>query len=228
MWLACTGLAIPGAAQASDCAELTRLDLPNITITAAAPVPAGSFTEPQRASREPQLPRQESNLMIHHVSFGVTDPKRVAHALAEVTGAAAVRAPSPPFPQGAWFVVAGDDRGSLLEILPASAAFAADAPFGLCERPAVFEPVGTHVLVSAVLSQDRIETIARREGWHTQEIEIGLFKIVKLWIDGAVLVEVFPEGEARRYVETFGTAGLPSLDSRLRDLEAKMTRALSG
>lgn len=163
--------------------------------------------------------------MIHHVSFGVADPARVASALAEVTGATAIRAPSPPFPEGAWFVVAGDERGSLLEILPATAAFDADAPLGLCRRRATFEPVGTHVLVSAVLAQDRIERIARREGWRAQEIETGLFKIVKLWIDGAVLVEVFPEGEARRYIETFGSAGLPCLDIRLRDLEAKMTRA---
>lgn len=164
--------------------------------------------------------------MIHHVSFGVTDPARVAHVLAEVTGASAIRAPSPPFPEGAWFVVAGDDRGSLLEILPATAAFDPDAPLGLCWRPATFEPVGTHVLVSAVLGQDEIETIARREGWRAQEVETGLFKIVKLWIDGTVLVEVFPEGEARRYIEAFGIAGLPGLDSRLRDLEAKMTEAL--
>lgn len=165
--------------------------------------------------------------MIHHVSFGVRDPNRAAHVLADLMGATAVRAPAPPFPHGAWLVVAGDDRGSFLEILPATSVFDPHAPLGIRQRPATFEPVTAHVLVSAAVDSEAIQAAAAREGWRTQEVETGLFKIVKLWIDGNVLVEFLAKGEAGRYVEAFGTSGMPSLDRKLRDLEAELAGVLS-
>ena len=165
--------------------------------------------------------------MIHHMSFGVSDPKRVAHVLAELTGATPVRAPSPPFPHRAWFLLAGDDRGSLLELLPATPVLEPDASLGLRQRPATFEPVNAHVLIGAAVGGDEIAAIAGREGWRVQEVETGLFKVVKLWIDGTVLVEMLAKGEAARYVETFGAAGMATLDGTLRELEAKMADVLS-
>lgn len=165
--------------------------------------------------------------MIHHMSFGVREPERVARVLADLMEATAVRAPTPPFPYHAWLVVAGDDRGSFLEILPATSVFDPDAPLGIRQRPAMFEPVTAHVLVSAVVGSEVIMAAAAREGWRTQEVETGLFKIVKLWIDGNVLVEFLAKGEAGRYVEAFGSSGMPSLEGKLRDLEAKLAGALS-
>ena len=165
--------------------------------------------------------------MIHHVSFGVRDPHRVAQVLAELTGATAVRAPTPPFPYDSWLVVAGDAQGSFLEILPATSVFDPDAPLGIRQRPAMFEPVATHVLVSAAVSAEAIQAAAAHDGWRAEEVETGLFKIVKLWIDDNVLVEFLAKGEADRYVETFGPSGMTSLDGKLRDLEAKLAAALS-
>ncbi len=166
--------------------------------------------------------------MIHHVSFGVSDPHRVAHVLAGVTGATAVKAPTPPFPHGAWLVVAGDAQGSFLEILPAGFVFDPNAPLGLSQRPQAFEPAATHVLVSASVTSEEIVAVAAREGWRTQEVETGLFRIVKLWIDRTVLVEFLGRGEAGRYVEAFGASGLPSLDGKLRNLETELAGALAG
>ena len=40
--------------------------------------------------------------MLHHVSFNARDPERVAHVLAALMDAVAVRLPAPPFPKGAW------------------------------------------------------------------------------------------------------------------------------
>jgi hypothetical protein len=166
-------------------------------------------------------------MMIHHMSFGVSKPKRVAKVLAELTGATAMRAPTPPFPHGAWFVLAGDDRGSFLEILPATAVFDPDAPLGLRQRPANFAPGSGHVLISTIKSSGEIEAAAKRQGWRTQEVETGLFKIVKVWIDGTVLVELFADGEARRYIDAFGGPGMATLESKLRDLEMTLGRALA-
>jgi hypothetical protein len=165
--------------------------------------------------------------MIFHMSFGVRDPERVAHVLASLAGAKAICAPTPPFPKRAWFVVFGDAHGSLLEILPATSVFDPDAPLGLRRRPATSEPVSAHVLIRAAVSTEAIEAAAQREGWRTQRVETGLFKVFKLWIDGDILVEFLTEVEAARYAAAFGGDGLPSLDGKLRDLEAKMATALA-
>ncbi len=166
-------------------------------------------------------------MMIHHMSFGVSDPERVAQVLAELTGATAMRAPSPPFPHGAWFVLAGDDCGSSLEILPATAVFDPDAPLGLKQRPASFSPASSHVLVSTVRSSDEIKAVAEREGWRWQEVETGLFRIVKVWIDSTVLIELLAEGETQRYIEVFGSEGMATLEGKLRDLETTLAGDLA-
>lgn len=166
-------------------------------------------------------------MMIHHMSFGVSNPGRVAQVLAEITGATAMRAPTPPFPHGAWFVVAGDDRGTFLEILPATAVFDPDAPLGLRQRPANFAPGSSHVLISTTKSSAEIEAVAQREGWRSQEVETGLFKITKVWIDGTVLVELFAKGEGRRYIEAFGAPGMATLEGRLRELETTLGSVLA-
>jgi hypothetical protein len=165
--------------------------------------------------------------MIYHMSFGVREPEHVAHVLAALTGARAVRAPTPPFPFRSWFVVFGDASGSLLEILPATSVFDPEAPLGLRQRPATSEPVTAHVLVRAVVSAEAIQLVADREGWRTQQVETGLFKVFKLWIDGNILVEFLTEDEAVRYAEAFGAEGVKSLDGKLRDLEKKLAGALS-
>lgn len=165
--------------------------------------------------------------MIHHMSLGVRDPFHVAHVLAGLTGASAIRAPSPPFPYGAWFVVAGDDRGSLLELLPASTVLAPDAPLGVRQRLSGVQPGNAHVLVRAAVDSAAIEAVAAIEGWPMQEVETGLFRVLKLWIDGVTLIEFLTGSEAERYVDAFGAHGLASLDGRLRDMEAELAPALT-
>jgi hypothetical protein len=57
--------------------------------------------------------------MIYHTSFSAENPDRVSAVLSDLVGGLRVRAPSPPFPHGSWFVCLGDRQGSLPEILPA-------------------------------------------------------------------------------------------------------------
>lgn len=165
--------------------------------------------------------------MIHHASFGVAHPDRVAHALAILTDATAVRAPTPPFPYDTWFVVAGDDRGSLLEILPATTVLDPTAPLGVRQRTATFGPAATHVLLGAAVTAEEIHAVAAREDWPAQEAETGLFKVIKLWIDGTVLVEFLTSEEAARYTAAFGIEGLTILDKNLRQLEQDLANVLS-
>lgn len=166
--------------------------------------------------------------MIHHMSFAVRDTSHVAHVLAELMGATAVRAPTPPFPYHAWLVCFGDAHGSFLEIVPEGSVFDPDAPLGVWQRPGKVKPGSAHVLVGSPLSGEAIRMVASREGWRAQEVETGLFKIVKLWVEDTVLVEFLAAGEVRRYTDAFGEAGMASLDTRLRELEATLATALAG
>lgn len=163
--------------------------------------------------------------MIRHVSLGVSDPTHIAQVLADLTGGTAVMAPSPPFPVHSWFVLAGDDKGSSIELLPDSTAFDPDAPFGIANVQIEAGYSSHHILIDTVKSTEEIVAIAEREGWRCQEIETGLFKIVKIWIDGRRLVELFAAGEEKRYAEAFGRSGMKTVQHKLRTLEQDLSDA---
>lgn len=165
--------------------------------------------------------------MIHHMSFGARDTRHVAYVLAELLGATAIQAPTPPFPYGAWLVCAGDEHGSFLEIVPQATVFDPDAPLGIRQRLSQADVGSAHVLVHSQLSAEEIQAVAARASWRTQEVETGLFKIVKVWVEDVTLVEFLAQGEVGRYVETFGAAGMHSLDGKLRTLERELAVVLS-
>jgi hypothetical protein len=168
-----------------------------------------------------------NHVVIYHVSLCVRDPRKVSVALADIAGATAVRAPTPPFPHGSWFVLAGDQKGSAIEVLPHTTLLDPHAPLGV--RQHVRDPglSGNHVLISSVMSRDEIKAIAEELGWIYQEVETGLFRVAKLWVDGAVLVEVLASGEADRYIEAFGSGGQSTIDAKLRSLEQEIAQAIS-
>ena len=51
-------------------------------------------------------------------------------------------------------------------------------------------------------------------------VDARLFKVIKVWIENAVLIEFLTPEIASSYVATFGPAGMATLDVRLRELEA--------
>lgn len=67
-----TGLALPGAAQAAECTQLTTLKVGKISITSASMVEAGTFTEPKRGAEAPE--RYEGVPAFCRVA-GVTSPE---------------------------------------------------------------------------------------------------------------------------------------------------------
>jgi hypothetical protein len=158
--------------------------------------------------------------MLHHVSFNARNPENVAHVVAAMSGARAVRSPSPPFPGGSWFVCFGDSGGSFLEIIPWGHVLDPAAPAGIGRDDHMRERSGSHVLVSTPHSIAAIEAAADREGWRVEMIDARLFKVVKVWIENAVLIEFLTPEIARAYLTTFGTSGIATLDATLRTLEA--------
>ncbi|MGE3830732.1 MAG: hypothetical protein AB7F76_07040 [Parvibaculaceae bacterium] len=160
--------------------------------------------------------------MLFHASFTARNPKKVAHVLAEITGATAIRAPSPPFPEDSWFACYGDEHGSLLEVLPWGTTLDQNAPRGVGYDVDMRPRSGAHVLVKTERSVGDVQVIAQREGWHAEVIDARLFKVLKVWIENSVLVEFLTPDTAGLYRSTFGSDGIAALDGKLRALEAAL------
>jgi hypothetical protein len=158
--------------------------------------------------------------MLHHASFAVEDPAVVADVLAGMLGATPIRAPVPPFPEGAWFVCFGDVAGSYLEVLPRGHVFDPDARLGL--RPEADGPrlTASHLLVGAPFGADQIMRMADAAGWKTEVADTRMFRVLKVWVENAVLLELLPPEMAPAYRRTFDAMGVADLERRLRRLEA--------
>jgi hypothetical protein len=158
--------------------------------------------------------------MLHHASFAVDDPAEVAEILTGMLGATAVRAPAPPFPTGSWFVCFGDKAGSFLELLPWGHVLDPDARTGARPEADPQRLTAAHVLVGTPLSADEVLRMAEHVGWKAEVADTRLFRVVKVWVENAVLLEVLPPEMAESYRRTFDAAGVADLDRRLRRLEA--------
>lgn len=165
--------------------------------------------------------------MLHHMSFNAADPEGTARTLAEMLAATPVRAPSPPFPAGSWFVCAGDARGSYLEIIPWGHVFEPEAPFSLGRDPEMRPRGGAHVLCATPLPVPEVQALAARKGWRSEVVDTGLFRILKVWTADGFLVEMLPPDFVAAYRAAFDAQGLPGLDAALRRLETTLAAQLA-
>src|SRR5688572_25940059 len=103
------------------------------------------------------------------------------------------RLPRHPFPMAPGLFVQATRTAHFLRSFQAT-VFDPDAPLGVRQRPVRTEVGSAHVLVGSHLSAEAIQAVAAREGWRAQEVETGLFKIVKLWVEDVILVEFLAQG----------------------------------
>ena len=160
--------------------------------------------------------------MLHHVSFSVHDPNRAAAIISDLIAARPVRAPSPPFPAGSWFVIMGDATGSLIELTPWGSVLAPDQK-GIAQDPEMRPHSASHLLVGTPLATVEILALAVKNELRATEVSAGLFQFVKVWIEDSLLLELLPPEHKASYVECFGTIGAPSLDGKLRALEQQIS-----
>lgn len=160
--------------------------------------------------------------MLHHVSFAARDPSRVAEVLAKMLGAYAMRAPSPPFPQGTSFVVFGDRHGSLIELLPEGNVLDRHTPGGFRQVEQLPLPTASHALLSTSHSTAFVLDLAAQEKWPASVVDAGLFQFVKIWVEGSLVIELLTPEHMAAYVGTFGADGIASLDAELRGLEQRI------
>jgi hypothetical protein len=146
--------------------------------------------------------------MLHHASFNAREPDKVGRVLAEMLGAVAIRAPTPPFPMNSWLVCFGDDRGSLIEVMPWGAVREPASAGGVGHDGGMRGYSGSHLLVTTAHSPAHVIAMAQREGWQAEPGSAGLFHFTKVWIENTFLFEIMTSEQASAYATTFKRRGL--------------------
>lgn len=150
--------------------------------------------------------------MIFHVSIDADDPRRVANVIAELWAGQA--APFPPVIAGSWCAMAGDDRGSLIEVYPRGTELVcadgdADS-FGVIGSPD--RRSATHFAMATALCGDQVFGIAAREGWPAKYRKRGgMFGVIELWIEGCRMVEVLTPAMQSEYLAAMAPAATKPL-----------------
>lgn len=129
--------------------------------------------------------------MLFHMSIAAQDPRHVAAVIAELWAGEAF--PFPPVSDNGWIAVAGDERGSAVEVYPVDIVLReaegdADA-WG--ESTGQVTYTATHAALATALDSAAVLAIARREGWPAKYRKRGgLFGVIEMWIEGRQMVEV--------------------------------------
>jgi hypothetical protein len=143
--------------------------------------------------------------MLFHMSIAADDPKHVAGVLAELWQGEA--RPFPPVSDNGWVALAGDERGTLIEVYPQGTVLresegdvdAHGDPSGTDRFSASHGAIATHLDRKAVLA------LAEREGWPAKYRKRGgLFGVVELWIEGRQMMEVLTPEMQAEYLAAMG------------------------
>jgi hypothetical protein len=141
--------------------------------------------------------------MIHHISISAKEPRHVAGVLAEIMGGQVVPAP-PHFPEDSWFLLTGDEYGTLVEVLPDGAEIRPnDEEAGFGVTPGRPPYVATHAYISVPASAERVVEIGEREGWLTRRCDRGPFDLIECWVENRLMIEFAPPEMARKYLDLF-------------------------
>jgi hypothetical protein len=139
--------------------------------------------------------------MIHHISISAQNPHHVAQVLAEILQGQAV--PFPPVP-GSYMVVAMDQHGTAIEVLPAGSEIIPGAEqegCGFVQNPQAGRFTATHAAVSVPTPEAEIRQIGEREGWRVVRCDReGFFTLLEFWVENTLLIELLPPEMAAQYL----------------------------
>ena len=138
--------------------------------------------------------------MLFHMSIAADDPKHVAGVIAELWNGEVRR--FPPISDNGWIALAGDDRGTVLEVYPLGTVLRETEG----DADAHGEPGGgdrftpTHGAIATQLEREEVLAIAAREGWPAKYRKRGgMFGVVELWIEGRQMMEVLTPSMQAEY-----------------------------
>ncbi|AFY31517.1 hypothetical protein [Calothrix sp. PCC 7507] len=139
--------------------------------------------------------------MIHHISIAAQNPQHVAQVLAEVlNGKAAAFFPHP----GSYIVVPLDEYGTAIEVYPVATQIVPGEGDEQCQFVLTNNASGltaTHAAISVSSSQEKIEEIAKREGWRVLRCNRdSFFDVIEFWLENTVMIELLTPEMAEQYL----------------------------
>jgi hypothetical protein len=154
--------------------------------------------------------------MIFHASIPADNPPHVARVLARLWGGKAYA--FPPFPES-FIVIAGDARGSELEIVPRKmeqVPGAAEVEPRFTDAPQDYS--ATHLAIATAMSEAEVLALAAAEGWTARVCDRGgCFHVIEVWVENRLLLEVLTGEMQAEYLgfmkpgtweQTFGVPAL--------------------
>jgi hypothetical protein len=140
--------------------------------------------------------------MIHHLSIDARNPLRVASVLAEILNGKAYQFLIP----NSYTVMPFDEYGTAIVVFQQGDVWER----GVDAKPAQViqsrspDLVAVHIAVSVSTSQQQIEEIARREGWHvlTRKQGDAPFSVIEFWVENRILFEFLPPEFEAQYLQS--------------------------
>ncbi|HLL58709.1 MAG TPA: hypothetical protein VK391_02330 [Allosphingosinicella sp.] len=154
--------------------------------------------------------------MLFHVSIEADEPRHVAEVFAEIWGGEAL--PFPSVMPGSWAALAGDERGTIVEIYPRGTEIHEvegdhDAT-GVRTMPR--RHTATHMAIGTKLTFDQVIAICEREGWPAKyRRRGGVFGVIEIFVEGCQMLEVLTDEMQREYTSAI------TIENWRRMLEAR-------
>jgi len=145
--------------------------------------------------------------MLFHLSIAAKDPQHVAGFLAELWGGEALR--FPPVSDNGWIAIAGDERGTAIEVYPADVVLRETEGDADAHGEAIAGSgyTATHAAIATKLDQQTVLTMAAREGWPAKYRKRGgVFGVIELWIEGRQMIEVLTPEMQAEYLSSMSIA----------------------
>lgn len=146
--------------------------------------------------------------MIFHLSIAADRPAATAAMIAELLGGRAF--PFPPFAEGSWIAMAGDERGSAVEVYPRGAEMHASAGEGEgvhCVVSDTRRHGPCHAAIASALDIDGVLDVAASNGVLAKPCDRGPFRVIELWVDDCFMFEVLTPEMQAEYRRTMTFAG---------------------
>jgi hypothetical protein len=145
--------------------------------------------------------------MLFHISIAAERPKQAARLVAELWGGRAY--PFPPVADGSWIAMAGDERGSAIEVYPIGTELhPGEGEAGAQSRAGRPSPNGpVHVAIATEFGMGEVKGIARRFGAPAKVCSRGPFRVIEVWVEGGFLIEVLTPEMQAEYLESFNFRG---------------------
>ena len=155
--------------------------------------------------------------MLYHLSIAAEQPRHVAEVLAEFWGGKA--APFPPVSDDGWIAMAGDDRGTAIEVYPLGTVLReAEGDADACGDTQTTERfTATHAAIGTALDRERIFEIAARENWPAKYRKRGSqFGVIELWIEGRQMIELLTPDMQAEYLQAMTVENWERLIGRVQ------------